>query len=82
MVLTSEGSRESKAVLVGANTVKGPSSVRRPIKPDSLRAARKVEKSGLKRRRSKREQAGLQPFGTAMLRLGGATGVGRSRGNP
>ena len=66
--------------MVGAKTVKGPSWVRRPIRPESLRAARKVEKAGLKRRRSYREHAGLHPFGTERLSEGGETGRGRSRG--
>ena len=65
---------------MGAKTVKGPSWVRRPIRPESFRAARKVEKAGLKRSRSYREQAGLQPFGTERLREGGETGLGSSRG--
>ena len=77
---TSDGNMESKAALVGAKTVKGPSWVRRPIRPESLRAARKVEKAGLKRSRSYREQAGLHPLGTERLREGGETGRGRSRG--
>ena len=53
--------------------MKGPSSVRRLTRPESLRVARKVEKAGEKSRRSYREQGGLQPPGTASLRLGGAT---------
>ena len=53
--------------------------MRRPIRPESLRAARKVEKTGLKRRRSYREQAGLHPLGTERLREGGETGRGRAR---
>ena len=54
--------------------------MRRPIRPESLSAARKVEKTGLKRSRSYREQAGLHPLGTERLREGGETGRGRSRG--
>ena len=54
------GATPSKAALVGAKIVKGPGSVRRIIRPESLRAAMKVEKSGLKTRRSSREQPGAQ----------------------
>ena len=71
---------ESKAALVGAKTVKGPSWARRPTRPESFMAARKVEKAGLKRRRSWREQAGLQPCGTERPREGGETGCGSLRG--
>ena len=56
--------------------VKGPGSVSRMIRPESLRAAIKVEKSGLKTRRSSREQPGAQLWGTAAASSGGLTGPG------
>ena len=62
--------------------MKGPSSVRRLTRPESLRVARKVEKAGEKSRRSYREQGGLQPPGTASLRLGGATTASWRPGSP
>ena len=77
MVCIFPGATPSKAALVGANTVKGPGSVRRVIRPESLRAAMKVEKRGLKTRRSSREQAGAQEWGTAAASCGGLTGPGR-----
>ena len=72
--------------MVGANTVKGPGSVRRVMMPESLRAAMKVENRGLKTRRSRREQPGAQLWGTLPASTGGLTGaasperLGRSRG--
>ena len=62
---------------MGANTVKGPGSVRRVMMPESLRAAMKVENRGLKTRRSARVHAGAQACGTALASEGGDTGNGR-----
>ena len=40
-----------------------------------MRAATKVEKTGLKTTRSSSEQPGAQEWGTAAWRLGGSTGT-------